>query len=156
MAAMIQQDLAALGIEVTIVALDFPALIERLMHKQDYEGCLLGLSVVAPDPTSTMNMWLSSSPNHQWNPSQKTPATAWEAEIDKLMQLQASSPSQAARKAAVDRVQQIVADEQPFIYLVYPNALEAIAPQLGGVRPSIISPGPVWNIDYLRRQGGAR
>ena len=29
----------------------------------------------------------------------------------------------------MDRVQQIVADEQPFIYLVYPNALQAIAPQ---------------------------
>ena len=44
MAAMIQQDLAATGMQVTIVPLDFPALIERLMHKQDYEACLLGLS----------------------------------------------------------------------------------------------------------------
>ena len=26
-------------------------------------------------------------------------------------------------KAVVDRLQQIVADQQPFIYLVYPNAL---------------------------------
>jgi peptide/nickel transport system substrate-binding protein len=155
MATMIQQDLAATGMQVTIVALDFPALIERLMDKQDYEACLLGLSVVEPDPTSTMNMWLSSSPNHQWNPSQKTPATEWEAEIDRQMQLQASLASQHDRKIAVDRVQQIVADQQPFIYLVYPNALQAISPQLRGVQPSIISPGPVWNIDFIRRQGGA-
>jgi peptide/nickel transport system substrate-binding protein len=156
MASMIQQDLAAIGMQVTIVPLDFPALIERLMHKQDYEACLLGLANAEPDPSSMMNMWLSSSPNHQWNPSEKTPATEWEAEIDKQMQLQASSPSQQTRKLAVDRVQQIVADQLPFIYLVYPNVLQAISPQLRGFRPSILSPGPVWNIDYLRRQGGAR
>jgi peptide/nickel transport system substrate-binding protein len=156
MATLIQQDLAALGMQVTIVPLDFPALIERLMHKQDYEACLLGLSDVEPDPSSLMNLWLSSSPNHQWNPSQKTPATEWEAEIDRQMQLQASSASQPDRKRAVDRVQQIVADEQPFIYLVYPNALEAISPQWKGVQMSTLWPGPVWQIDSIRRQGDAR
>jgi peptide/nickel transport system substrate-binding protein len=156
MAAMIQQDLAALGMQVTVVTLDFPALIERLMHKQDYEACLLGVSNAEPDPSSMMNMWLSSSPNHQWNPSEKTPATEWEAEIDKQMQLQASNPAQSTRKAAVDRVQQIVADQQPFIYLVYPNVLQAVSPQLRGVQPAILSPGLVWNIESIRRQEGSR
>ena len=152
MAAMIQQDLAAIGMQVTIVALDFPALIDRLMHKQDYEACLLGTSNAEQDPSSMMNMWLSSSPNHQWNPSEKAPATTWEAEIDERMQFQASSPSQSDRKVAVDRVQQIVADRQPFIYLVYPNVLQAISPQLRGVNSAILSPGPVWNIEFLRRE----
>ena len=154
MATLIQQDLAAIGMQVTIVALDFPALIERLMHKQDYEACLLGLSDVEPDPSSMMNMWLSSSPNHQWNPSEATPSTEWEEEIDKQMHLQASSASPRIRKAAVDRVQQIVADQQPFVYLVYPNALQAISPQLHGVQPSILSPGPVCKIESIRREQG--
>ena len=152
MAAMIQQDLAAIGMQVTIVPLDFPALIERLMHKQDYEACLLGVSNAEPDPTSMMNMWLSSSPNHQWNPSEQTPATEWEAEIDRLMRAQASSPLQNERKRSVDLVQQIVADQQPFIYLVYPNVLQAVSPQLRGVQASILSPGPVSNIDAIRRE----
>jgi peptide/nickel transport system substrate-binding protein len=150
MAALIQQDLGALGMQVMIVALDFPALIERLMHKQDYEACLLGLSDTEPDPSSMMNLWLSSSPNHQWNPSEKTPETDWEAEIDRQMQLQASSASQQARKTSVDRVQQIVADQEPFIYLVYPNVLEAISPRLTGVEPSIMAPALVWNIERIR------
>ena len=154
MAVMIQQDLAAIGIEVTIVALDFNALIERLMHKQDYEACLLGVSNAEPDPNSMMNVWLSSSPNHQWNPSQKTPATDWEAEIDLNMRAEASSPAQRDRKQAVDRVQQIVADQQPFIYLVYPNVLQAVSPQLRGVQASILSPGPVSNIEAIRRDDG--
>jgi peptide/nickel transport system substrate-binding protein len=161
MTSLIQQDLAATGMTVTIVALDFPALIERLMHKQDYEACLLGTANAEPDPSSQMNMWLSSSENHQWNPSQKTPATPWEAEIDKQMQLQSSSSDPKARKAAVDRVQQIVADQQPFIYLVYPNVLQAVSMKLKGVEAAILSPGLVWKIEFIRpeesrRQGGAR
>jgi peptide/nickel transport system substrate-binding protein len=149
MATLIQQDLAALGIDVRIVTLDFPALIERLMHTMDYEACLLGLSNVDPDPNAMVNLWQSSSPNHQWDPSEKKPATAWEAQIDKDMGLQASSPRPQDRKRAIDEVQQIVADQQPFIYLVYPNALYAVSPQLGGVKPTIFQPGIVWNVARL-------
>jgi peptide/nickel transport system substrate-binding protein len=137
------------GMQVTVVTLDFPALIERLMHTQDYEACLLGLENVDPEPNAMMNVWLSSSPNHQWNPSEKTPATPWEAEIDRLMAQQAATPVEAERKKAIDRVQQIVADQQPFIYLVYPNALVAVSPKLQGVQPAILEPRLTWNVERL-------
>jgi peptide/nickel transport system substrate-binding protein len=138
-----------------VVALDFPALIERLLHTQDYQACLLGYENVEPDPNEMLNVWLSSSQDHPWNPSEKTPATAWEAEIDRAMNAQASNPKEAERKQTVDRVQQIVADQQPFIYLVYPNTLYAVSPNLQGVQPALLSPGLVWNVDSLRL-GGAR
>jgi peptide/nickel transport system substrate-binding protein len=153
MATLIQQDLAALGIEVTVITLDFPALIERLMHTQDYEACLLGLENVDPDPNAMMNIWLSSSPNHQWSPSEKTPATAWEAEIDRAMEMQATSSKIAERVQAIDRVQQIVVDQQPFIYLIYPNALVALSPQLRGVQPAVLEPRVFWNVENLSVQG---
>jgi peptide/nickel transport system substrate-binding protein len=120
------------------------------MHTQDYQACLLGLENVDPDPNAMMNIWLSSSPNHQWSPSEKTPPTAWEAEIDRAMTLQATTLSDTQRKQAVDRVQQIVADQQPFIYLVYPNALYVVSPRLLGVQPAVLSPGLVWNVEHLR------
>jgi peptide/nickel transport system substrate-binding protein len=150
MATLIQEDLSALGMQVNVVTLDFPSLIERLMHSQDYEACLLGLENVDPDPNSVMNVWLSSSPNHQWNPSQKTPSTPWEAEIDRLMNLQASTSNPVRRKQAVDRVQQIVAEQQPFIYLVYPNALVAVSPRLQGAKPAVLEPRTEWNVETLR------
>lgn len=156
MATLIQQDLAALGMQVNVVTLDFPALIERLMHTQDYEAALLGLSDVQPDPSSVMNVWLSSSPNHQWNPSEKTPATPWEAEIDRLMHSQAASGDMRVRKAAVDRVQTIVAEQQPFIYLVYPNVLCAASPALEGIRFTVLQPDVVSNIETARLKGGSR
>jgi peptide/nickel transport system substrate-binding protein len=150
MASLIQQDLAAIGITVNVVMLDFPALIDRLMHTQNYEAALLGLSNVEPDPSSMMNVWLSSSPNHQWNPSEKTPATPWEAEIDRLMNAQAAAASDAERKRSVDRVQQIIFEEQPFIYLVYPNALYAVSPSLSNVQLTVLQPGIVSNIDFIK------
>ena len=156
MASLIQQDLAALGMEVNIVTLDFPALIERLLHTQDYEAALLGLVNVDPDPSSMMNLWLSSSPNHQWNPSEKTPSTAWEAEIDQLMERQAGAPNTTERKRAFDRVQEIVSEQQPFIYLVYPNMLYAVSPLLSGVELSVMQPGVVSNIDMVRWIGPGR
>jgi peptide/nickel transport system substrate-binding protein len=154
MASLIQQDLAAIGIKLNVVTLDFPALIDRLMHTQNYEAALLGLSNVEPDPSSMMNVWLSSSPNHQWSPSEKTPATPWEAEIDRLMNAQAIAATDAERKRSVDRVQQIVAEQQPFIYLVYPNALYAVSPSLSNVQLTVLQPGIVSNIDYIK--AGAR
>lgn len=156
MATLIQQDLSALGVQTEVVALDFPALIERLMHTQDYEACLLGLENVDVDPNAMMNIWLSSSPNHQWSPSEKVPATAWEAEIDRQMHVQATSLRQAERKQAVDRMQQIVADQQPFIYLVYPNLLYAVSPKLRGVQPAFLQPGLVWNAERLMTQQAGR
>lgn len=156
MAAMIQQDLGVLGMQVNVVTLDFPALIERLMHTSDYEAALLGLSDVQPDPSNMMNVWLSSSPNHQWNPSEKTPATPWEAEIDKQMRLQAESGDPRLRKAAIDRVQEIVADQLPFIFLVYPNTLCAASPQLEGVQFSVLQPDVVSAIETIRFKGTRR
>ncbi|HEY0786787.1 MAG TPA: ABC transporter substrate-binding protein [Acidobacteriaceae bacterium] len=149
MATLIQQDLQALGIETTLVALDFPALMERLMHTQNYEACLLGLANVDPDPNAAMNLWLSSSPNHQWSPSEKVPATPWEKQIDVAMRAQATAPTFAERLRAVKQVQAIVAEQQPFLYLVYPNVLYGVSPALAGVQLSILQPGAVWNIDTL-------
>jgi peptide/nickel transport system substrate-binding protein len=150
MATLIQHDLVDLGMEVSVVSLDFPALIDRLMQTQNYEACLLGLENVDPEPNAMMNIWLSSSPNHQWNPSENRPETQWEAEIDHQMDVQASSLQFAERKRAVDRVQEIVAEQHPFIYLVYPNVLYAISPRLEGVTPSRLQPGLTWDPEWLR------
>ncbi len=156
MAVLIQQDLAAIGMQVNIVTLDFPALIDRLMHTGDYEAALLGLSDVQPDPSSMMNIWLSSSPNHQWNPGEKTPVTPWEAEIDRLMRTQAEASDAKARHDAVNRVQSIVAAQQPFIYLVYPNVLCAASPNLGNLHLTVLQPDVVSEIEAVSLKGSSR
>jgi peptide/nickel transport system substrate-binding protein len=149
MATMIQQDLRALGITVNVVTLDFPSLIQRISETFDYEAALLGLVNVDLDPNAQMNVWLSSSDEHQWNPKQKTPATSWEAEIDRLMRAQASTMDNQRRKEYFDQVQQIVAEQAPFIYLVNKDALMGISPLLEGARPVVLRPQTYWNIERL-------
>jgi len=146
---MIQQDLVGIGIRLNIVTLDFPSLIERITRSFDYEACLLGLVNNDLDPNSQMNVWLSSAENHQWNPSQKAPATAWEGEIDNLMHVQASTLDLKKRKAAVDRVQEIVWRQEPFIYLVNKNAMSAVSTALHNAHPVVLRPQAYWNIDQL-------
>jgi peptide/nickel transport system substrate-binding protein len=154
MAAMIQQDLSQVGIKVKVVTLDFPSLIERMTRTFDYEACLLGLVNTDLDPNSQMTVWLSSGENHQWNPSQKSPATQWEAEIDKLMREQASAPTEKQRKAKFDRVQQIVFEQQPFIYLINKDVLMALSPSVVGAAPVILNPQAFWNAETLRLGAG--
>jgi len=153
MATMIQEDLQKIGIHVNVVTLDFPSLIERMTQTFDYEAILLGLTNVGLDPSEQMNVWLSSSDNHQWNPSEKTPETAWEAEIDKLMREQASSADANKRKQSFDRVQEIAVEQMPFIYLVNRNALSAVAANLQGASPVIVVPQTYWNVERLTIPG---
>ena len=149
MATMIQQDMAAIGIRLNVVTLDFPSLIERITRTFNYEACLLGLVNDDLDPNTQMAVWLSSSDNHQWNPNQKTPATPWEAEIDHLMREQAATLDPKKRKHDVDRVQEIVWEQEPFIYLVNKNALSAVSANLHNIHPSVLRPQVYWNIDQL-------
>jgi peptide/nickel transport system substrate-binding protein len=150
MASMIQQDLSRIGIKVNVVTLDFPSLIERMTRTFDYEACILGLVNTDLDPNSQMTVWLSSGENHQWNPGQTTPATPWEAEIDKLMREQAAAPREKERKARFDRVQQIVAEQQPFIYLVNKDVLVAVSSSVVGAAPVALNPPGFWNVETLR------
>ena len=149
MAVLIQDDLQKIGIHVNVVTLDFPSLIERMTQSFDYEAIILGLTNVDLDPNGEMNVWLSSAENHQWNPQQKAPETAWEAEIDRLMRTQASAIDPRKRKEAFDRVQEIVVEEEPFIFLINKNSLSAVSTRVHGAVPVILSPQTFWNAERL-------
>jgi peptide/nickel transport system substrate-binding protein len=146
---MLQQDLAKIGIQLNFTPLEFQSLVERITSTQQYEACLLGLANLDVDPNEQMNVWLSSGTHHPWNPGQAKPATEWEAEIDRLMRAQHASTNAASRKKAFDRVQQIVADEVPIVYLVNPDVLAAVGPSVGGSAPSPLSPHLYWNAEWL-------
>ncbi|MBZ5608018.1 MAG: ABC transporter substrate-binding protein [Acidobacteriia bacterium] len=149
MLALIQQDLAKLGIQLNVVTLDFPSLIERISRSFNYESVLMALTNVGLDPNDQMNIWLSSAANHQWNPNQKAPETPWEAEIDKLMQAQTASQDANKRKGYFDKVQQIVSEQAPMIFLVNPDALSAVSANLKNVTPALLHPQIFWNAERL-------
>ena len=68
-ATLIQEDLARIGVEMSLVSLDFATLISRITRTFDYQACLFGISFTDPDPSTQRPLWLSHSPLHVWHPS---------------------------------------------------------------------------------------
>jgi peptide/nickel transport system substrate-binding protein len=148
-ATIIQDDLSQLGIRVRIVPLEFRALLDRVFNSHDYEAALMTFGGADGDPNAGLPVWLSSGPQHLWHLGQKQPATPWEAEIDQLMRAQVTMLDAAARNRTYDRVQQIVADNLPLIFLVSPNVLVGARRDLGNFRPAVLEPQVLWNVDEL-------
>lgn len=149
MATMIQEDLRQLGMGVSIVPLEFRALLNRILDTHDYEACILGLSSGDTDPNADSNVWLSSGETHLWDLHRDKPATDWEAEIDALMRRQATEPLFDKRKAEFNRVQELLSVNQPLIFLVSPHVLIAAKNKLGNFRPVVMDPVDLWNVEEL-------
>jgi peptide/nickel transport system substrate-binding protein len=148
-ATIIQDDLSQLGMTVQVIPLEFHAMVDRLQNTYNYEAAIMGLVSGDADPTSEMNVWLSSGETHLWHPNQGNPATPWESEMDQLMQEQLVTLDYARRKQLYDRVQEIVADELPVICLVSPNILVGASNRVGNFRPGILVPYALWNVEQL-------
>lgn len=73
MAAVVQEDLAKLGIKMQVVPLENSTVQERLNETYDYDAILFGLAVTDIEPSSLVSFLLSTGANHQWQPKQKTP-----------------------------------------------------------------------------------
>lgn len=156
MATLIQDDLKQLGMRAQIVPMEFRSLIDRVTQTREYEACILGLVSFDADPTAEMNVWLSSGGTHLWNPSQAHPATAWEAEIDKLMEQQLAAPGHEQRKKSFDRVQELLAENQPMIFLASPDILVGAKKSIGNFHPAVLEPYVLWNVEqlYFREASG--
>ncbi len=155
MAALVQDDLRQLGMRVQVVPLEFRSLLDRVLQTKEFDACLLGLVSFDADPTADTNVWLSSGGSHLWNPSQAHPATAWEAEIDRLMEQQLAAPSYEQRKKLYDRLQEILAEEQPMIFLASPDILVGAKNVVGNFHPAVLEPYVLWNVEQLYLKNGA-
>jgi peptide/nickel transport system substrate-binding protein len=152
MATLLQDDLSHLGIQVDVVPLDFRATIDRVFQSFDYEAAIMGLGGGDADPNPEMNVWLSSGATHLWHMNEAQPATAWEKEIDQLMNEQMVTLDYHQRKKLYDRVQQIISEQLPFIFLATPNILAAAKSEVGNFQPAVLDHYTLWNADqiYLR------
>jgi peptide/nickel transport system substrate-binding protein len=156
MATIIQRDLEELGMAVHIVSLEFRSMLDRITKTFDYDACILGLVSGDVDPGAEMNVWPSGGSAHFWNLRQSTPATPWEAEIDRLMAAQMLSLDSGNRKRSYDRVQQLVAEYLPVLCLVSPNVLAGARTGLNNFRPVILPPHILWNAEEIYWQSGSR
>ena len=152
MATIIADDLGQLGMNVHPVPLEFRAVIDRVFQSNNFEACILGLGGGDADPNVAMNVWLSSGATHVWNLHESHPATPWEAEIDRLLNEQMITIDRNRRKRLYDRVQQLIADNLPVVFLATPNVLVGAKNELGNFQPGVLDPYALWNTEELYRR----
>jgi peptide/nickel transport system substrate-binding protein len=149
MATIIQEDLNRLGMQVHVVPLEFQSLMTRVFDSFDYEASVLGLQSGDADPNPEVNVWTSDGGTHVWAPAEMRPLTPWQAELDRLMQLQTTVLDYKKRKQIYDRVQQIIAQYEPVICLVSPNVLVGAKDSFAGIKPAVLRHHILWNVEQL-------
>ena len=154
MAALLQDDLKQLGMRAQVVPLESRSLLDRVTQTKDYDASLMAMASGDADPNTDINVWLSSGGTHLWNPSQAHPATPWEAEIDRLIEEQMSARTFEERKKLYDRAQEILAENQPMIFLASPNILAGAKNTIGNFHAAVLEPYVLWNVEQLYLKNG--
>jgi peptide/nickel transport system substrate-binding protein len=149
MAAVIQEDLAKLGMKVQVAPIEFQALTDRWSKSFDYDAVLLGVSLTDLEPSSYNNFLLSNSASHQWYPKQTKPATEWEARLDELVAAHSREIDQQRRLSFFHEIQKIMAEQMPVIPIVARHVISAANTRIGNYRPSNILPFSLWNAEEL-------
>ena len=149
MAAVIQEDLAKLGIKMQVVPIEFAAVTNAWTKSHEYDAILLGLSVTDLEPSTYANLMLSNGDAHQWRPNQKSPSTEWETKVDQLFAEQARESDPGKRKSQFHEIQRILADASPVIPIVTRHVVSAANSRVGNFSPSPMFPYSMWNAEEL-------
>ena len=147
--AILKEDWEKLGMKVNFKALDFGLLVEKLDVTFDWDAMLMGFTG-SVEPHNAANLLRSSGNLHLWQPNQQQPATEWEAEIDRQLEIGARALDLDQRRQAYWRIQEILNEQLPMIQTVhalrftaYTNALQNYAPAVWGVyRPELLRFAP--------------
>ena len=134
--SILKFDLKRIGIDVHFQPLDFNNLVEKLLNTHDFDAVIIGLTG-SIDPNGGKNVWKSSGQLHLWNPNQKKPATKWEAEIDRLFDEGVKELDFKKRVEIYKKAYNIIAREQPIIYIAAPLVFEAVRNRVKNYYPTI-------------------
>ena len=151
MGSQIKQDLSKVGIKVNFKPLAFNLLLDRLDGSLEWDCILLGLTG-GNEPNNGANVWYPDGDLHMFNQKQAglegRQVTDWEKQIGNLYIKAARELDVAKRKEIYKQVQEIVAEQVPFIYLVNPLSLGAIRNDIQSIDYSALG-GGLWNLEEL-------
>jgi peptide/nickel transport system substrate-binding protein len=134
--AILKEDWAQLGMRVHYRPLDFAALVARLQDSFDWDAMVMGFTG-GIEPHNGANLLRSSGNLHLWNPNQATPATDWEAAIDRALDLGAHEIDLEARRRHYWKIQEILHRELPMIQLVRQYRFVASKTYLADFAPTV-------------------
>ena len=124
-ATIITDELAKIGIKLTVRPTDFQKLVEQLSATYDWASIFIALGTNYW-PTQGSNVWPSDGNLHLWHPLQKEPATEWEARIDYLYNEGSYTADPEKARIIWDEYQKILLEQCPIIYLLRQRSFFAL------------------------------
>jgi len=129
-AEIIQRRLRMVGIKVKIRTVEWAAFINDFIDKKNFEAVILGWTL-GQDP-DLYDIWHSSKVGEK----ELNFISYKNKEVDGLLEKGRYTFDQKVRKACYDRIQEILAEEQPYTFLYVPNALPIIHARFQGIEPA--------------------
>jgi peptide/nickel transport system substrate-binding protein len=148
-AAVIRDELKAVGLGVDVVLLEGNALVTLFLSGKNFDAVYFHFGATDTDPALSAGFWMSSGGEHVWNPRQESPATPWELRIDELMAAQMASIDDNERKRLFTEVQRIFAEELPVVHFAAPKIFVAASTRVANLQPVLSRPQLVWSPDTI-------
>lgn len=126
-AEIIQRRLAEVGIKVKIRVVEWAAFVKDFINKRKFDATILGWTI--PMEPDLYDVWHSS----KTGPEELNFISYKNAEVDALIEKGRETFDQSVRKRCYDRIQEIFAEEQPYLFLYVPDALPIIHARFRGV-----------------------
>jgi peptide/nickel transport system substrate-binding protein len=134
-AEIIQRRLADIGIQVKIRVIEWAAFVKEFINKRKFDATILGWTI--PLDPDLYDVWHSS----KTGPDELNFISFRNAEMDDLLDKGRSTFDVKERKRCYDRIQEILAEEQPYTFLYCPDALPIVSARFRGVQPAPIGIG---------------
>lgn len=131
-AAIIQWRLAKIGIKMEIRQLEWSTFINQFIDKKRFEAVILGWSI-GLDPDQ-YDIWHSSKTREK----ELNFISYSNPEVDALLEKGRRTFDINERKKAYFRIQEILAEEVPYIFLYVPDATVIVSARFRGIKPSAI------------------
>jgi peptide/nickel transport system substrate-binding protein len=138
-AEIIQRRLKTVGIQIKIRTVEWAAFINEFIDKKNFEAVILGWTL-GQDP-DIYDIWHSS----KVGPKELNFTSYKNLEVDALLEKGRYTFDQKVRKACYDRIQEILAEDQPYTFLYVPYALPMISARFHGIEPA--PAGIAYNLD---------
>jgi peptide/nickel transport system substrate-binding protein len=126
-AEIAQASLRELGVAVEVRVLEWAAFLKEYIKKRRYEAIILGWGI-GLDPDQ-YDVWHSS----KTGPDELNHISYANAEVDELLEKGRSTCVREDRKKYYDRFQEILAEEQPIVFLYFRDALPVVSSRVHGI-----------------------
>lgn len=127
---IIQRRFREVGVDVKLRVVEWASFLKEFINPGKFDATILGWTV--PIDPDGYNVWHSS----KTRPGELNFIGFRNAEVDTLLEQGRRTLDQGARKKAYDRLQEILADEQPYTFLYVPDALPVVAARFHGIEPA--------------------